>query len=110
MYGVRFEYRQVYRYGRASGAGPEAYDRCVPTVDNAGGEVIYFPGPNGMVKYSVDNRFLGSVKMKRRSSLLMICDTTATQILVNRDSEGERCISYLRTDMHGNLTDSMVVV
>lgn len=93
------------------GQDPEAYGYCVPVLDEAGGDVLYFFKPNGIVKYSTDNRFLGSIKMNRMlASFPLINDTVMSTVLSGSSPDGDRYISFLRMNLEGDLIDSTVVV
>lgn len=93
------------------GQDPEAYGYCVPVLDEAGSDVFYFFKPYGIVKYSMDNRFLGSIKMERMlNSFPLINDTVMSTVLSGSNPDGGRYISFLRMNLEGNLIDSMVVV
>ena len=64
------------------GEDPEAYGSSVPVLDEAGSDVLYFFKPEGIVKYSMDNRFLGSIKMNRMLiAFPLIEDTVMSTIL-----------------------------
>lgn len=92
------------------GQDPEAYGSCVPVLDEAGSDVLYFFKPKGIVKYSMDNRFLGSIKMNRMlTSFPLIEDTVMSTVLSGSSPDGGRYISFLRMNLEGNLIDSMAV-
>lgn len=96
------------------GQDPEAYENCVPMLDEAGNDVLYFFKPKGMVKYSMDGRFLGSINSTiinyRFSSYPLINDTVMAIALSGSSPEGDRYISLLRMNLEGNLIDSTAVV
>lgn len=96
------------------GQDPEAYGKCIPILDEAGSDVLYFFKPKGMVKYSMNGRFLGSINstiMDRRfSSYPLINDTVMAMALSGNSPEGDRYISLLRMNLEGNLIDSTAVV
>lgn len=100
------------------GQDPEAYLSCVPVLDNAGSDVLYFFNPTGIVKYSMDGHFLGSIKstimerlmMRRLTSYPLINDTVMTMVLSGNSQEGNRYISLLRMNLEGNMIDSTAVI
>lgn len=96
------------------GQDPEAYAYSVPFIDQAENDELYFPKRTGLVKYSVDGRFLGAINSTimnyRLCSFPLLTDTVMTGVLAEISPEGERCISLLRMNLEGNLIDSIVVV
>lgn len=96
------------------GEDPEAYGYSVPLIDEAGSDVLYFFSRRGIVKYSMDGRFLGSINstiMNRRlDSFPLLNDTVMTAVLAGSSPEGDRYISLLRMNLEGNLIDSTAVV
>ncbi len=96
------------------GQDPEAYGSCIPLLDEAGSDVLYFFNSHGIVRYSMDGRFLGSISStvlhRRFSSYPLINDTVMTMVLSGGSPEGDRYISLLRTNLEGNLIDSTAVI
>lgn len=96
------------------GQDPEAYGTCVPILDEGGSDVLHFFNPHGMVKYSMDGRFLGSINStvlhRRFSCFPLINDTVMTIVLSGSSPEGDRYISLLRTNLEGDVIDSTAVI
>lgn len=96
------------------GQDPEAYGNSFPVLDEGGSDVLYFFSPHGMVKYSMDGRFLGSINstITRYSfpAYPLINDTVMTRVLSVSSPEGDRHISFLRTNLEGSVIDSTAVI
>lgn len=91
------------------GQDPEAYGYSVPVLDESEKEVLYFRS-RGFVKYSMDNRFLGSIRVNRMLySAPLICDTVMSMALAEKCTDGGKHIAFLRMDLEGNLIDSTAI-
>lgn len=91
------------------GQDPEAYGYSVPVLDESEKEVLYFRS-RGFVKYSMDNRFLGSIRVNRiLYSAPLICDTVMSMALAEKYTDGGKHIAFLRMDLEGNLIDSTAI-
>lgn len=94
------------------GQDPEAYGYCVPVLDETDSDVLYFHKGKGLVKYSADNRFLGSIKMGRRISfypLPLISDTVMSMAVLEQCTDGGTHIAVLRMNLKGERIDSTTV-